>query len=418
MPNGNNILDRTARDKALSVKQQMISKLQSDDVTPEEVREKITQLRRQDVGGRVGAGLERASNLFLQMGGLKGAETKKPSALDELVKLQAIDIKRAGEERAATKEAREQAKFERESLEAQIGQEAEAQKRAELTGGVTPTEAAKTAPAEAAATQAVTPVQTAQGEQFPTTKATVKTGGVTETKEDIGLALGVKKAEAGIASDKEVVTAMRKGRIKSKADLFNADLKIGNTSDSWLDTVDFTFRETGLRPGPVAGVATQVLGRTKQNPYFEGFKGGMVEYAAAVGRIAIPGSRAVRIINLFKGTAPDSFSSIASGIQNASDSYRNAVSSDISNAISNNDKSYDPLIAAAGTKEDYVRNLEQLYKITMAARVLRKNPDLFPEEEQVEVLGGVLREDDQTGEIFLVDPRDNSIIRNVSEGVQ
>ena len=137
--------------------------------------------------------------------------------------------------------------------------------------------------------------------------------------------LAQKQAEADLEVNKQVKAQKQKDIADTRQDLTNARLKIGTAFDSWLDVVDRTKRISGTDPGIFGGVITEVLGKTKANEYVNAFKGGLVEYAAAVGRIAIPGARAVRMIDLFKSTAPTTFDTVPSAIATSALSFRAVV---------------------------------------------------------------------------------------------
>ena len=146
--------------------------------------------------------------------------------------------------------------------------------------------------------------------------------------------LSVKKAEAELKAlteiSKQVEAKRQKDKLASEMDLRNAALKINNTLDAFLDVSERTMQLTGVGPGILSGTISNVLGRTKTNQFFSGFRGGLTEYAAAVGRIAIPGARAVRLVNLFKGTAPSEFDTIESAIFTSALSFKNGLGTDMS----------------------------------------------------------------------------------------
>ena len=79
-------IDRFSRDRAMAYKQQL------EGMSDEELQalEKSLVSKRQPVGlgSRLGAGLQTASNLFLQQGGLKPPQQEKASEFDELIKLE------------------------------------------------------------------------------------------------------------------------------------------------------------------------------------------------------------------------------------------------------------------------------------------------------------------------------------------
>jgi len=85
-----------------------------------------------------------------------------------------------------------------------------------------------------------------------------------------------------------------------------------------------------MKPGgPIRGVLSKFVGATRQNPFWEAFKGSTIEYGAQIARIAMPGTRAARIINVFRETAPSDWSTIESGINNTAATLRGAISKDM-----------------------------------------------------------------------------------------
>lgn len=133
--------------------------------------------------------------------------------------------------------------------------------------------------------------------------------------------------------DKEIEAAATqegKDKLRTKQDLINAELKLSNQWDLYLDMVDFQ-KKAGLPVGgPVGGTFLEIMGFTKANQFVEAFKGNTVEVAAALGRIAIPGARATRLITLFKKPVVGTFSTIESGVNNQVASHKNAIATDMS----------------------------------------------------------------------------------------
>lgn len=190
------------------------------------------------------------------------------------------------------------------------------------------------------------------------------------------------------AVQKEVAAQDAKTASSTRQDFTNAQLKIDNTFDSFLDVAERTMEISGVGPGVLSGAITKVLGETRANEFYQGFKGGLVEYAAAVGRISMPGSRATRLINLFKKTAPTTFDTIESGIQTTADSLRNALSTD----MSRNAKEYltEEQLKLPVTKQneilkDQLRDFESTFRNGMLKQVYKRNPDLLGEDTQMKV---------------------------------
>lgn len=194
-------------------------------------------------------------------------------------------------------------------------------------------------------------------------------------------ALQLKRTEAQAGTEAQLETQKRKSILTSQQDLTNARLKIGNAFDSWLEAVDRTKQITGVDPGVLGGVITEVLGKTKANEFVNAFKGGLVEYAAAVGRVAIPGARATRLINLFKTTAPTAFDTVPSAIEQSALSFKNGLATDMSREPS----AYLPEVKDRRlTPEDYskldemLREFQNQYREGLYKQAFDKNPELLP----------------------------------------
>lgn len=196
------------------------------------------------------------------------------------------------------------------------------------------------------------------------------------------------EAQAELQSDIQTRTAQKKAVQTTRQDLTNARLKIGNTFQAWLDAVSRTEQITGQPPGPLGGAFTAVLGATKANEFVNAFVGGLTEYAAAVGRIAIPGARAVRLVNLFKETAPGKFDSVASAIEQSALSFKNGLAT----AISRDPESYFPELMgkALGPEEfDFIQeklnDFQETYRQGLYELAFKKNPNLLPPDKRIEL---------------------------------
>lgn len=258
-------------------------------------------------------------------------------------------------------------------------------------GGVTAPKVQPTGEAEAPPTdRAVQPV-TRGGLELET----LRVGGATlkpiETEEEKEAALQSKlqeiQATGELETSKQVRTQKEKDILKAEQDFTNATLKIDNTFDSFLDVVERTREITGVEPGVISGSITSILGRTRANEFFQGFKGGLTEYAAAIGRIAIPGARATRLVNLFKGTAPTTFDTIASGIQTSADSFRNGLATDMSRNPEAYIKGFTKLNKteqreATAKLTVMLQGFEDTFKEGLLRRAFNKNPLLVPEKDR------------------------------------
>lgn len=219
--------------------------------------------------------------------------------------------------------------------------------------------------------------------RFKTTKRTLKVGPITETQEaifteeDKQRKLDDLKATGEVESQKQLNSQILKNREKSKIDTLRAELKIGNTLDSFIDLVKRNQEITGVAPGPLSGLLINILTPTQLNEFRDGFQGGLIEVAAASARISMPGTRAVRAITLFKKTTVSEWETVESAIQTSADSYRNAITTNMGE---------DPKFYI----EDYKntpennrrlglmsRDFEKSFKRMALDEVFNKNPELL-----------------------------------------
>jgi len=140
----------------------------------------------------------------------------------------------------------------------------------------------------------------------------------------------IKKEDIEFGAQKQLEAQDVKDVSKRQVNLRSAKLKLGNSLRSFVDVAKRTQKIVpGIKPGLIGGTISEVLGVTRANEFVEGFKGGLIEVAAAIGANAIPGARAVRIVNLFKKTGINIRSTIESAIQTTADSYVNSISTDM-----------------------------------------------------------------------------------------
>lgn len=220
-------------------------------------------------------------------------------------------------------------------------------------------------------------------QEIPEFEKTV-TGKLT-TKGEIEKKAFEERQSASIQVGKEVAAKVAKEQVSSSQDLLNVDLKIDSSFDSFLDVAQRTRDITGVGPGVIGGTISKVLGATRANEFVKGFEGGLIEVAAAVGRVAIPGARAVRLVDLFKKTGISINDTLASAITTSADSFRNGLATD----MSRNPKEYLtseqldlPKAEQSAILKDQLRDFEALYRQTMFVRAFKKNPDLFSETER------------------------------------
>jgi len=151
------------------------------------------------MGQRIGNVLGTAGNIFLQRAGVQMPQQKQENPIDQLIKLQSLQMKQQMDEQklrmAEAKEQRESAKFEQDRILAQQQQQGEQELRGQIKGQkpVTtqqavqkPSLTSQQIPQDKTIQQATqTPVNLQNiPEGEVRTKATIKTGGVTETYEN------------------------------------------------------------------------------------------------------------------------------------------------------------------------------------------------------------------------------------------
>ena len=116
----------------------------------------------------------------------------------------------------------------------------------------------------------------------------------------------------------------------------------------------------------------------------EAFKGAQPEYAAAIGRMAVPGARSVRLIDLFKKGAPSVWSSIPSGIINSARSARMQFAGYLateegSKALGVDFDPMHPLAWKDAANKTLVR-FEELYREGLNEMVYMRNPNLLDKQ--------------------------------------
>ena len=215
---------------------------------------------------------------------------------------------------------------------------------------------------------------------------------------DIPASQAIARAEQEVATEGQVESQQQKAAAKTETDLFNARLKIDNTLDSFLDTAERTMDLTGVGPGILGGSLSRILGPTKYNEFYDGFKGGLIEFAAAAGRISIPGSRAARLVNIFKKTAPTEFSTIESAVQTSADSFRNGLASDMANSPEEyvfqnlspkegrkvwDGLSKDQKLTMTEQLSEQLREWEEAFKQGALETIYKRNPNLLQQDTRL-----------------------------------
>jgi len=199
--------------------------------------------------------------------------------------------------------------------------------------------------------------------------------------------LFIKQKSSDIEVQKQTRGQMAKDQLKTGQNLLAAGLQLGSSLDSFLDTAARTKELTGLPPGPIGGLFTTVLGKTKANEFVDGFNGSLIEVAAAVGAAAIPGARAVRLVNLFKKTGISVWQNMESAVQTTADSFRNALSKDMSRNVDKyipnaKDLTFEEINTQLSEK---LRIFEAEYRRNAIQAIYKRDPELLKEETQTRV---------------------------------
>ena len=202
-----------------------------------------------------------------------------------------------------------------------------------------------------------------------------------------------KQLDLQISGEAQEATVQLKKSREARRNLDVTDLKIDATLDSFIKFSQEQFDLLGVKPGPVSGVLSSIItDPLRLNEFYQGFRGSTIEYAAAVGRNAMPGTRASRMIDLFRQTAPNRFDTIESGVFNAAVSWRQAIATDFSQG---NQDEYIPGYSNMSLKEQqkarnkilkpYMAEQEKFFRDNYLKRVYKVNPELLQDDTQVEV---------------------------------
>uniref|UniRef100_A0A6M3J5H6 Uncharacterized protein n=1 Tax=viral metagenome TaxID=1070528 RepID=A0A6M3J5H6_9ZZZZ len=359
--------DRTAQQKAVN----KLSRF--DNFSDEELYQMLKQKEQEESGKQL------LSTLSSQFGERAGGGAKAPSPIDELAKIQAAQMKEAGEARALRKSEMEEEQYKQTLIDQQTKNQEAANKQryqdylieksknpdldyleyidSDATPGqatvqpeptITPEPIPTVARSQVSSqTPQTTPIQAAQARTQPIAPNTTvqtqlpsrtivvpdpTTGNLKEIdnpdyKEAIAQISEIGKSKIGV--EKEVASKEGKDILTAQQDMRKGQTAIKATMGRWIDVAQRQYELTGTPPGPIAGFLRKLYGATKTNEFMAAFHGQLVEHAAAVGRIAIPGSRAARIISLFKKTAPTDWDTLESAAINSSASFKNAILNDM-----------------------------------------------------------------------------------------
>ena len=194
------------------------------------------------------------------------------------------------------------------------------------------------------------------------------------------ISLAEKEAGIPIEVSKQISAQKGKDILKATQNTVSATLKQNVVKRVWLDLLDQENKATGWKPGIGLGMLATVKGKMKWNDFYEAFQGTSNEYAAAVARIAMPNTRAIRAIQLFKAGKPTQFSTIESGVDNMRRTYENIITTE----MSRNPEEYVP--GFRNTEADrellnaIVKRFGEMYSESMMKETYNKNPNLLKSE--------------------------------------
>lgn len=207
----------------------------------------------------------------------------------------------------------------------------------------------------------------------------------------------------------EVDAQQAKIRAKILVSLRSAKLKMGNSLRSFVDVARRTEQLSGIKPGFIAGAINNViLDPLQLNEFIRGFKGGLVEVATSVGATAIPGARAVRLVNVFKKTGIEINQRMPSAVQTTADSMVNSLSSDVAAVpwlyleefkdLSDKDakSEWDKLSRQEqgdrfNSLEPELQIFEENYRGSAIGEILKTEPQLFRPEEILTAKSNIAR---------------------------
>ena len=232
---------------------------------------------------------------------------------------------------------------------------------------------------------------------------TTPSGSKLTPKGEVQKDLFQKGQEAKISVAKETKSKEEKDILTAQQDLTNIGLKSQALFDQFINVVSKNKELIGVGPGALSGAISELFtGKFKINEFVPAFKGGQIEFASAAGRVAIPGARAVRLVTLFKQTAPELFDTTESAADQVSFSFRNALNSFLSRNLQQIRPDYAESLRAGDVQrsteilQEYNQQLDawqQSFKDSLLKSVLFEEPDLLKEETQARIIS-TLTEDE------------------------
>lgn len=208
-----------------------------------------------------------------------------------------------------------------------------------------------------------------------------------------------KTSAADIQVGKEVKSQEMKKSAETQRNLRNLRGRADVVMGGFIDYIDRAHQIHGQKPGPLTGAIGTIIDPLKINEFAEAFDGMNPEYSAAVARAAIPGVRALRMVDVFSKGKPSKWSTVDSGIRNASATQKMALAGYFA---ANPDKITDE----AGKKIDWTTNprewnnmvkhwsdkFQKEYEDGWYFTVYQKNPDLLEPEKVMEIEEGLQAE--------------------------
>jgi len=193
---------------------------------------------------------------------------------------------------------------------------------------------------------------------------------------------------------KQMMAQFAKDREKGFQDLTGLDLRVDNTMGIWAEAVALNQELSDVPPGPINGVIGTVLGKIGANKFMPALEGALIQMAAATARVSMPGTRAIRAIDIFKKTTVTRFMTMEQAIETAAFDYQNALSNDMKIAaheyLGMSKKQYQALpvkqrIALTENLKKMKNTLINDYTNNMEKAFFKSNPQMFKEATRAKI---------------------------------
>lgn len=205
------------------------------------------------------------------------------------------------------------------------------------------------------------------------------------------LGLQEQKAKAVITGEAAVDLQELKKGAEIRRNMSSGDLKLDITLTEFFKFAKEQQDLLGLPAGPLAGSITKIvsaMSAENKNKFLASFEGSRIELAAFVGRNAMPGTRAARIIELFKKTTPSPFDTIGSGIRNAAVSWGQAITTDFGPNTNEYIPGYSDMsiseqdTARRDILKPYVAEQINLFEDNYTIAAYKVSPEMFTEKDR------------------------------------